>query len=361
MQRKRHATEYAQKSSRESKLLNAIDFPFIVRIALSLLPVLAFLAILILLDSFKLIRLRAVLQSIFLGSLAAVVSLLFNSIAFRFFDPDAALYSRYAAPFIEETCKALYVIYLIKSNRVGFMVDSAIHGFALGAGFACVENVYYLQSLFDPNLLLWIIRGFGTAIMHGGATAIFALLARNSFDRQAAATLPFFLPALAAAFAIHSFFNHFFLPPLLSTLMLLITLPVIMILIFHHSESSTRDWLEVGFGTDQELLELITTEKISASKIGAYLQSLRKTFPGEIVADMLCLLRLRLELSIKAKGRLLMREAGFVPAPDPEIGKTFEELEYLEKSIGKTGMLALKPFVSAASRDLWQLQMLGQK
>jgi hypothetical protein len=306
-------------------------------------------------------RLRAVLQSIFIGGLAALVSLLLNLTAFRLFDPDLTLYSRYAAPVVEEVCKALYVIYLIRSNRVGFMVDRAIHGFALGAGFACLENGYYLQSLSDPSLLLWIIRGFGTAIMHGGTSAIFAMLARNAGDRRTGAGLLIFLPPLAAAIVIHSFFNHFFLPPLLSTLMLLILLPAIMTFVFRQSESATRHWLELGFDTDQELLELLTTEKTSASRIGAYLQALRKTFPGEIVADMLCWLRLRLELSIKAKGLLLLRETGFTPPSDPEIKRAFEELEYLETSIGKTGMLAIKPFVSVETRDLWQLKMLGQK
>jgi RsiW-degrading membrane proteinase PrsW (M82 family) len=335
--------------------------PLIARFALSLLPVLFFLLALIFFDSFKLMRLRAVLQSIAAGGLAALVSLLFNSTVFRFFDPDLALYSRYAAPIIEESCKALYLIYLIRSSRVGFMVDSAIHGFAIGAGFAGVENIYYLQSLADPKLLLWIIRGFGTAIMHGGATAIFAILARNAADRNFASRVPFFLPGLAAAIVIHSFFNHFFLPPLLATLFVLLTLPLVMLIVFHRSENATRHWLQVGFDTDQELLELITSEKISTTRIGAFLHSLRATFPGEIVADMLCLLRLRLELSIKAKGLLLMREAGFTPPPDPEVKNTFDELDYLEKSIGKTGMLAIKPFVSFASRDLWELQMLGRQ
>jgi hypothetical protein len=197
--------------------------------------------------------------------------------------------------------------------------------------------------------------------MHGGTTAIFAILARNARDRHAAAQLRVFLPPLAAAIVIHSFFNQFLLPPLLSTLLLFILLPVILIIVFRQSESTTRHWLEVGFDTDQELLALMTTDRISTSRIGVYLQSLRKTFPGEIVADMLCLLRLRVELSVKAKGLMLLREAGFSPPPDPEIARAFEELEYLQKSIGKTGMLAIKPFVSVADRDLWQLQMLGQK
>lgn len=340
--------------------MSAFAFTLPARLACSLLPALIFLAILIWLDSFKLIRLRVVLHALFFGALAALASLLITLSAFHFFAPDLKIYARYVAPALEEFCKALYVIHLIRASRVGFMVDSAILGFAVGAGFACVENIYFLQSLEDSNILLWIIRGFGTAIMHGGATAIFAILSRQASDRAANTSVRVFLMPLAAVIALHSFFNHFFLPPVLSTLTLLLALPLLMAVVFRRSEISTRRWLELGFDTDQELLDLLTTEKMSASRIGVYLQSLRKTFSGEIMADILCWLRLRLELSIKAKGFLLLREAGFSPAPDPEISSAFEELRYLEKSIGKTGMLAIKPFVSVSNRDLWQLQMLKQ-
>jgi RsiW-degrading membrane proteinase PrsW (M82 family) len=335
--------------------------PILARVIISLLPVLVFLGGLMVLDSFKLIRFRVVLHALCFGGLAALASMLVTQSAFHFFAPDLKMYARYVAPALEESCKALYVIYLIKTSRVGFMVDSAILGFAVGAGFACVENIYYLQSLEDSNILLWIIRGFGTAVMHGGATAIFAILSRQASDRAASTSLRVFVAPLLAVIVLHSFFNHFFLPPVLSTITLLLALPLLMVIVFRHSEIATRDWLELGFDTDQELLDLLTTEKISGSRIGVYLQSLRNTFPGEIMADILCWLRLRLELSIKAKGFLLLREAGFSPAPDPEISSAFEELRYLEKSIGKTGMLALKPFVSVSARDLWQLQMLKQK
>ncbi len=335
--------------------------PMLLRIITSLLPVLVFLGGLIVFDSFKLIRFRVVLQALLFGALAALVSLLITQSLFHFFAPDLKMYARYVAPVFEESCKALYVIYLIKRSRVGFLVDSAILGFALGAGFACVENIYYLQALDDSNILLWLIRGFGTAMMHGGVTAIFAILSRQASDRAASTSLRIFLFPLLAVIVLHSFFNHFFLPPVLSTVTLLLALPLLMAIVFQRSEIATRHWLELGFDTDQELLDLLTTEKMSGSRIGAYLQSLRQTFPGEIMADILCWLRLRLELSIKAKGFLLLREAGFTPAPDPEISSAFEELRYLEKSIGKTGMLALKPFVSVSNRELWQLQLLQQK
>jgi RsiW-degrading membrane proteinase PrsW (M82 family) len=337
-----------------------IERIFFMRVSVSLLPVWAFLATLVWLDSFKLIRLRAILTSMSIGGVAAIACFFLNSFLGNWGQVEMRWYSRYGAPLLEECGKALYVVYLIKASRAGFMVDSAIHGFAIGAGFACVENIYYLQSLPDANLWLWIVRGFGTAIMHGGTTAILAIIAKNRADRNAAASFRAFLPALAVAVVIHSFFNHFFLPPLLLTILLLVALPALMVAVFQQSEKSTRHWLEVGFDTDRELLELITSERISASRLGVYLQTLKKSFPPEIMVDMLCYLRLRVELAIKAKGFLLMREAGLKPPPDPALKSMFEELNYLEKSIGKTGRLTISPFVSARSQDLWQLQMVAQ-
>jgi len=37
-----------------------------------------------------------------------------------------------------------------------------------------------------------------------------------------------------------------------------------------------------------------------------------------------------------------------------------EELRYLERSIGPTGMLALKPLQITSNRDLWQFYLLEE-
>ena len=92
-----------------------------------------------------------------------------------------------------------------------------------------------------------------------------------------------------------------------------------------------------------------------------YLESLKVSFAPEIVVDMLCLLKLQLELSIHAKGILLMREAGFAAEPDPDIAAQIDELHFLEKSIGRTGLRAMAPVVNMSDRDLWQLYMLGKR
>ena len=68
---------------------------------------------------------------------------------------------------------------------------------------------------------------------------------------------------------------------------------------------------------------------------------------------------LHVELALKAKGLLMLRESGFETAPDPELKAVFDELAYLERSIGKTGRLAILPFVHPGERDRWQLTLLG--
>jgi len=132
----------------------------------------------------------------------------------------------------------------------------------------------------------------------------------------------------------------------------------VMLLVFHQSERATRNWLGVGFDSEADLLNMVITGNIGTTRVGEYLHSLQTRFRGESVADMLCYLRLHLELGIQAKGILMMRQAGFDVPPDSDIQAKFEELHFLKKSIGKTGQLAMSPFVRTHGRELWQLRML---
>lgn len=329
-------------------------------ISVSLLPVFLFLVSLVILDSFKLVKIRTVLLTIFFGCLISGLCYLINTRLIHTLNVDISVYSRYFAPVIEETLKAVVIIYLIKTDKVGFMVDAAIFGFAVGAGFAFIENIYYLEAVEDATIFLWIVRGFGTAIMHGGTTGICSIISKSFSDNKSSKKIHIFAPGILTAILIHSFFNHFFLPPIMVTVLILLLLPVVFILVFNQSEKFTRRWLGVGFDTDQDMLNMITDGDIQDTKIGRYLSSLKSKFKGEVVVDMLCLLRIHLELSIRAKGILMMRESGFNPPVGEDIKEKFDELKYLEKSIGKTGKLAIAPFLHTSSRDLWELHMLEE-
>ena len=332
---------------------------FLIHGLLGLLPVCCFLAALVYLDSYKLIPMRWILTAISLGCVAVVVSYPINVAVLELFDVNFVTLTRYIAPFVEEALKATIIVVLIRNNRVGFLVDAAIFGFAIGTGFAILENLFYLQTA--PNMLLgtWIVRGFGTAFMHGGATAVFAIVAHTLMGQHPTKGSLLLLPGFFVAVIFHSLFNHFFFTPIVNTLVVLTSLPVLLTVVFQQSEKSVSDWLGMGFDADTELLELINSGDFSISKVGLYLHSLKEKFEGPVVVDLLCYLRLHTELSIRAKGLLMMREQGFMDKAGQETKAKLEELKFLESSIGTTGLLAIRPFMRMSQKDLWQFYMLS--
>jgi len=106
-----------------------------------LLPVLSFLAVLLALDSYKLVKLRVVVAMVAAGAAVALASYFVNGRILEYAGLDFQAFTRYVAPVTEELLKALVIVALVRAHRVGFLVDAAIFGFAVGAGFAAVENL----------------------------------------------------------------------------------------------------------------------------------------------------------------------------------------------------------------------------
>ena len=327
-------------------------------LAIALLPVVAFLIALSLMDSFRLVRPASILSALAYGAISAAVILLLHNWLIHAHHLSAGFVTRYIAPVTEETAKALLIGVLISSARVGFLVDAAVQGFAVGTGFALVENLTYLGSMPDAVVTLWVVRGLGTAVLQGATTAIFAMLSKTLADRRRDRIAWAFVPGWIAAVAIHSMFNHRLLPAVAQTLVLLIVLPLLVLWVFARSERATREWVGGGLDIDVELLDLVASESFAVTHFGRYLQALRARTPGPIVADMFCLLRLELELSVQAKAMLLAREAGVDVPVDDDLEACLEERQYLRQSIGTLGLLALKPLQVTSHRDDWHRHVL---
>ena len=331
----------------------------LVRAPIVLLPVLLFLAGLVQLDGYRLVRMRMMLALMATGAVAAGLSYLLNNLAFAQFHGSFVTYSRYVSPWIEESLKAALLVFLIRTRRVGLPVDAGIAGFAIGTGFAMIENLYYLAARPHTVLAVQVIRGFGTAIMHGGTAAILAMISNTLYERRPGGGLHLLLPGLCAAVALHTAYNYLLARPALATLATLLVLPFVIYLVFDHSERVLRDWIEADLESDVKLLEAISTGTFLDSPSGRYLQALRERFGGEQLADMLCYLRVHGELAVRAKGLLLLRETGMPEPPlDAETRGRLAELAQLERAIGNTGMLALRPLMMSTGKEIWQLTLL---
>lgn len=328
--------------------------------AASFLPVLLFLGLLRLLDSFKLVPRHRILASLGAGTVAAGLSYFLNTAAFQMFPEQADTYARFGAPLAEQLAKCVFWIYLIRTARVAFMVDAGICGFAVGAGFALAENFFYLHNLEVTGVGISIVRGFGTAVMHGGVDAIGAMMSVFFAERFQVQGVRQFLPGLAAATAIHSLFNQGLLSPIASTIAILVLIPALLIGGVLWSEVLLRKWMSEKLDHDFELIQMMSTGEFGSTRQGVYLQSLSGAFSREVLGDMFCLLQLTIELSARAKGAMILLDAGLPVPPDPELDEQFEELAYLQKSIGPTGMLAIGPLLSQTPRDLWEMRRLAK-
>ena len=223
--------------------------------AVGLLPVAGLLCALVFLDGYKLVTLRVVIAVVAAGVAVAVAAYFVNGWVMAATGLDFTRYARYVGPLVEEAGKALIIVVLIRAHRIGFLVDAAIFGFAVGTGFALVENVYYQYLVPDAGLATWIVRGFGTALMHGGTTAIFAMMGIAMQERAQGAAMR--LPGLALAIVLHAGFNHLLLWPKLSTLAVLCALPPAVFFVFQRSDRAVADWLGHGFDADAGLIEAI--------------------------------------------------------------------------------------------------------
>jgi hypothetical protein len=205
------------------------------------------------------------------------------------------------------------------------------------------------------------VRGLGTAMMHGGATAIFGTIAANVSEIRGSRSTIVFLPGLAAAIFIHELYNQPWWQPVIAAAVVLVALPAGTAFIFWRSEKVLENWLGTKLDKDIDLLQMIATGTFSESKVGSYLRSLENTFAPVILGDMLSYLHLSLELSARAKGDLLRREMGFPLTPDPELPAQMKELKFLDQQIGRAGKMAMGPLLGQSRRDIWELQQLREK
>jgi hypothetical protein len=197
--------------------------------------------------------------------------------------------------------------------------------------------------------------------MHGGTTTVLAMISVTLSERRPHGGLQLLLPGLLAAVALHTGFNLLLVRPALAALAILVALPLIIYLVFRHSEHTLRDWLESDLDSNVQLLESINGGTFLDSNAGRHLQALRERFRGEDLADMLCCLRLHAELALRAKGILLLRESGLEEPPlDEETRDKLAELAQLRRAIGRAGVLALRPLMMATGKEIWELTLLRQ-
>lgn len=340
-------------------------FDLILKALIAMAPVLALLVVFDRLDVFNLITMREIVLIMAGGAFLAALGLVFSWAFLNQAGVGQDVYSRYAAPVLEETLKAAPIVALYARNRLGFKIDAAIAGFAVGAGFSLFENAWYLFNSAESNVSAWVVRGFGTAVMHSGAGALFAVISHEMTERQAASSAAayrfnalMFAPGLIVAILIHSVFNHFPNQSVLAMGATFLLVPATLFLTLARSDAATKQWLKADREAHARALADLRSGRFAESELGRSIRRLADKVHGVSAADALTFLELKLELVLKAEELILASHDGAPVTLDPADREKFERLDDLKSRLGKSAVAALNAAFGFSRNDLWELGRL---
>lgn len=324
-------------------------------ILFSILPVSVFVFLLYLMDTFKLVEKKTILKYFAIGMLAGVCAYILNTYLINNIAVDYTGRKVFYA-LTEELIKSVIIISIFKNNRFGFLIDTLIFCFTIGAGFAFLENIYYYLITPNANISLQIIRGFGTAIMHSMSCSLIGMLL-FTYGYKLYKAISIFL----VAFVFHYLYNLFLIPVYYQVVVVFSLFILITYFIFAHNEKQINKWLSEEMDLEMDLLLKIRSGEFSDTLHGKFILNIRERFQPLVVFDMICLIRLSLELSMQLKAEMLIESVDIDIPQNDELMSRFREFNHLKNNIGKTGLAAIKPLLFKDKKLLWKLNKIQEK
>jgi RsiW-degrading membrane proteinase PrsW (M82 family) len=336
--------------------------------AIALIPVLVLLAAFVWLDAFELMSLREIFLLLLLGGFCAIAVYPVSGRLIDTLPIGFSGYSRYIAPWLEEAVKAIAMIGLFWFNRIGYKLDAVISGFAIGAGFSVVENIIYLTIFPQYGTGTWLVRGLGTAVMHGTTLAMLAAIAHELAEREtreSAADFQFnllwFMPGYFIAVALHTLFNQFPDRPLLAMMGAVIFAPLAILAIFHFGTAEAERWLASECAAHEAQLDALKAGRWPDTAQGKKIAALADRLAPESAKRIRRYWELQAWLVVQAEKAMMQEAAGDVSIEKEQVGAAFAELEGLRRALGKSTYSAMKALLPFSRNDYWEVSELRQR
>ncbi len=319
---------------------------------ISLLPILLYILVLKMFDSFALAKWK-LLAGCFAAGLASclIAFLLGRSSIGGIFDVTVGGREFSLMPILEELLKAVLPLILVCSRRIRFMAEALIYGAAAGGGFSLLENAVYLYYIPDMEVGTAIVRGFGCAILHIGCTALVATAALVLIGKKlsTARVALAFIPSLIIHLLYNNLQEYQVVSPMVMLVAIIVLFVVLLLILFGQGEKAIYKWMDHSISIDIQTRAAIMSGNFASTRAGEYLLSVKERFSPEDFFDMICYVQLFLEIKIEKQSIMLLKQAGFdddsmgIDLKEHEAKKA--EMESIEKRVGRTAMWVLAPLV----------------
>ena len=336
--------------------------------AVSLIPIIVYIIFIYKIDHFALISIKRLLLLALIGMLTALACFGLFLLTDRVISGKSA---DIIHPVIEELVKSIPLLILAFRKRIAFFIDSVICGAAVGGGFSFLENIFYLVLGDSVDLSTGLFRGLEVALIHMGCSAIIAagmMMVVRQMERKRSRmpmstndiikTTALFVVALA----FHIFHNTFQFTPIMQFVWVLSVMIGMIAVVYFYDIDMTHRWLDKGLDMQINLLRSIEGGHLLNTPTGTFLESVKELFPPNVYFDIICYVRLQIELSVAAKTRFMLHEVGMdepLEANKKELYMSqFVELIELEKNIGPSAKMTIAPIVKLSPADTQALNNL---
>ena len=336
--------------------------------AVSLIPIIVYIIFIYKIDHFALISIKRLLLLALIGMLTALACFGLFLLTDRVISGKSA---DIIHPVIEELVKSIPLLILAFRKRIAFFIDSVICGAAVGGGFSFLENIFYLVLGDSVDLSTGLFRGLEVALIHMGCSAIIAagmmMVVRQTERKRSRMpmstndiikTTALFVVALA----FHIFHNTFQFTPIMQFFWVLAVMVGMIAVVYFYDIDMTHRWLDKGLDMQINLLRSIEGGHLLNTPTGTFLESVKELFPPNVYFDIICYVRLQIELSVAAKTRFMLHEVGMdepLEANKKELYMSqFVELIELEKNIGPSAKMTIAPIVKLSPADTQALNKL---
>ena len=325
------------------------------------LPVAIYIFVVYRLDHFALLSVKRLLLLVLCGMAAALACFGLFQLTGRVLSEGV---SDVVNPVLEEAVKGIPLLVLARRKRIAFFIDSVICGAAVGGGFSLLENLFYLLLGEQMGFGTVLFRGLEVALIHMGCSAIVAAglmfavrIAERVRSRLQVKWQDLLMAALllVAAPVLHVCHNAFHFNPLIQFFAVFGVMAGLLVWTYQYDGDMIHRWLDKGLDKQMALLRSIQEGKLDETKTGAFLLSIKDSFPPEVFFDVICFVQLNVTLSVAAKSRFMLREAGLDMPLEADQAATllaqYEEYELLGKHLGQSARMAVAPVVKFYPAD----------
>ena len=324
---------------------------------LALIVPLIFLGLVRSFDFYQTGQYHIVRNSLVWGVIAYAPATFTYSILEQFVFKNSDIIIHFIAPVYEEIFKGLILLHFIRHAKFTYSVDGALYGFAIGTGFAIIENIFYIFDNLTEAPMIAAQRIFSADLVHAFSSA--ALGIALGMYRSGTPKSKWWIPASGWLLAIiqHMIFNVligtkgipyliFFLPALPGFLFIYIMMRI--------GRKQAQGWIKEKLGMDVRNSRGEVTLVDRLANAGKSLLPVVERFGAEKTDQVEKLLYLQARLGIKHKALDgFQNNSNMYKALEAEITNISTEITKKQREIGTYAMLFIRKLFTYEMISVW--------